>query len=111
MAELSAGQVALLQKTGDGVVDNKGAERLNYLRGSATDEGVFRKRPTNKLGDIVNSAPHYVGEPSDNYGDAAYRAFRTANQNRTRMIYVGANDGMVHGFDAVTGMEKLGYVL
>lgn len=109
-AELSAAQIALLQKNGDGVLDNNGAKRLNYLRGSAADEGLFRKRPTSKLGDIVNSAPHYVGEPADNYGDQAYRDFRTANQSRTRMIYVGANDGMLHGFDAVTGMEKLAYV-
>jgi type IV pilus assembly protein PilY1 len=41
---------------------------------------------------------------------AAYRDFRTANQSRARMIYVGANDGMLHGFDAVTGQEKLAYV-
>lgn len=109
-AELSAAQIALLQKNGDGVLDSNGAKRLGYLRGSDADEGLFRKRPTNKLGDIVNSAPYFVAEPSDNYGDKAYRDFRTARQTRTRMIYVGANDGMLHGFDAVTGMEKLAYV-
>src|SRR3569832_1782567 len=26
------------------------------------------------------------------------------------MVYVGANDGMLHGFDAATGVKKIAYV-
>ena len=26
------------------------------------------------------------------------------------MVYAGANDGMLHGFDAATGVEKLAYI-
>ncbi|HEU4777438.1 MAG TPA: PilC/PilY family type IV pilus protein [Telluria sp.] len=110
VSELSATQIAALQKTGDGTVDNNGAKRVNYLRGSSVDEGTLRKRPTTKLGDIVNSAPYYVGIPEDNYGEVSYREFRTAKKNRTKMIYVGANDGMLHGFDVATGLEKFAYV-
>src|SRR5690606_3855570 len=37
-------------------------------------------------------------------------AFRTANRDRRKMLYVGTNDGMLHGFDALTGNEILAYV-
>ena len=37
-------------------------------------------------------------------------AFAVANTNRAPMIYVGANDGMLHAFNASTGAEKLAYV-
>ena len=79
-----------------------GANRLNFLRGQTGING-FRTRLFN-LGDVVNSAPAYVGEPAFNYPDnleaASYYAFRAAHSSRTPIIYVGANDGMLHGFDA-----------
>ena len=91
-----------------------GSARLDYLRGSAVNEGVagqkWRARPTSKLGDIVNSAPHYIGAPAFNYSDAGYATFRSNRINRGKLIYVGANDGMLHGFDADTGGEKLAFI-
>ncbi len=89
-----------------------GANRLNFLRGQTGING-FRSR-SSALGDIVNSAPSYVGAPAFNYPDnleaASYYAFRSTYSSRTPMIYVGANDGMLHAFDAATGQEKLAYV-
>src|SRR5439155_25588885 len=84
-----------------------GQLRLNYLRGDRTKEqsagGAFRNRDT-PLGDIVDSAPAYVGKPNARYADtmesAPYSAFRTANLARTPMVYVGGNDGMLHAFNA-----------
>ncbi|MHB1075518.1 pilus assembly protein [Thiobacillus sp.] len=80
-----------------------GANRLNFLRGQAGING-FRNRLITELGDVVDSAPAYVGEPAFNYPDnleaASYYAFRAAHASRTPMIYVGANDGMLHAFDA-----------
>lgn len=113
-SELDAVQAGYLNANGSGVADGRGNERLDYLRGAATNEGTaapkFRKRPTSKLGDIVNSAPLYVGIPSSNYNLAGYSAYRSAAAARTKMIYVGANDGMLHGFDAANGREKIAYV-
>lgn len=90
-----------------------GANRLNYLRGQTGISG-FRSRITSVLGDVVNSAPAYVGAPAFNYSDnleaASYYAFRSTYSTRTPMLYIGANDGMMHGFDAATGQEKLAYV-
>jgi type IV pilus assembly protein PilY1 len=112
----SATQLDVAQTTAlkSGGTDAVGSARLDYLRGAATNENPnglkWRSRPTSKLGDIVNSAPHYVGAPNFNYGEAAYGAFRTAQMNRTKMIYVGANDGMLHGFTVAGGVEKLGYI-
>lgn len=111
--ELDPAQMLALSTSGLGVVDGKGSERLNYLRGDATNaDGVkFRKRSAaSGLGDIINSSPHYVAAPSFNYGLPDYAAFRTKWIDRTKMIYVGANDGMLHGFDAATGIEKLAFV-
>lgn len=90
-----------------------GINRLNYLRGQTGLSG-FRPRLISVLGDIVNSAPAYVGTPSFDYPDnlesASYYTFRANNASRTPMIYVGANDGMLHAFDAATGQEKLAFV-
>lgn len=112
-SELDETQVAALNRSAANVADGKGALRLNYLRGLASNEGEapkFRKRPTSKLGDMVNSAPLFVGMPAANYGAPFYRDFRKAQASRPGMIYVGANDGMLHGFDAKTGVERLAYV-
>lgn len=96
------------------------ADVVNYLRGDQSNElsngGTFRNR-TSVLGDIVNSSPHYIGATENRRyerfawsGASAYKAFRQAQSNRTGMVYVGANDGMLHGFDAATGEEKLAYL-
>lgn len=103
-----------LNKNESGVTDSKGAQRVAYLRGSAADEGKsvskFRERNESKLGDIVNSSPVYVGVPEAGWANTTYAQFRTDNLSRSPMIYVGANDGMLHGFEAATGEEKIAYV-
>ncbi len=97
--------------------------RLNYLRGKTVtdpdtnDTITFRSRSV-PLGDIVNSSPVHVGIPALRYPDAApfgetnkrYGKFWNDNKDRTPVVYVGANDGMLHGFDANTGKELLAYV-
>jgi type IV pilus assembly protein PilY1 len=91
-------------------------QRLAYLRGdrgqesSATPPGPFRGRGS-RLGDIVNSKLWYLdGKPASGYGIENYAGFRADNAARPPMLYVGANDGMLHGFDAATGEEKIAYV-
>ncbi|HVL55461.1 MAG TPA: PilC/PilY family type IV pilus protein [Burkholderiaceae bacterium] len=112
--ELDLSQVAALNTNPTTAAnDGRGSARLAYLRGDATHEygGFdFRPRPVSKLGDIVDSAPTYVGTPRYNYSDSSYRAFRSAYRDRIPMIYVGGNDGMLHGFDARTGEERIAYV-
>jgi type IV pilus assembly protein PilY1 len=114
---LSATRQAALQPLADG----RGEARLDYLRGDDTQEqkngGLFRNRVT-KLGDIVSSSPVFVGKPPFAYPDTLesqpYSTFVANNANRQKMVYVGANDGMLHGFDAGTGgsmgQEKLAFI-
>ena len=84
---------------------------LEYLRGNPTNEGVslgqFRVRgvgPSGSedfLGDIVDSQAVYVGAPNFPYLDAndpGYSAFVAGKSARSPLIYVGANDGMLHAF-------------
>lgn len=112
--EMSLAQVAELNKNALGVFDGMGSERVQYLRGSAANEGTgatnFRRRNVSKLGDIVNSSPVYVRGPRRNLADPSYQAFKTAYAGRTEMIYVGSNDGMLHGFNASNGEEVMAYV-
>ncbi len=96
--------------------DGEGAARLNWLRGDDTHEGAgnnYRIR-SSKLGDLVHSAPFFVGPPNFTYPDALeaapYSTFRTTHASRQSVVYVGANDGMLHGFNAETGTEVLAYV-
>jgi len=96
---------------------------LNYLRGDQSNEisnnGEFRNR-NYLLGDIINSNPALVAAPiqryPDNWGSGAdenakpYSTFREDNKSRLPVVYVGANDGMLHAFNANTGAEIFSYV-
>ena len=97
----------------------KGQQRLDYIRGDRGLEGVdpsgyttakpFRQR-FSRQGDIINSDVWYVGAPASNYPLKGYLQFADARKSRTPMIYVGGNDGMLHGFAADDGTEKIAYV-
>lgn len=116
--EIDTTQVTALNTNISSVNDGLGSSRLDYLRGDSSNEGIsttsFRIRPANKLGDIINSTPAYVGKPDAGYPSSLesviYATFRDAKASRTKMLYVGGNDGMLHGFDASSGKEILGYV-
>ena len=114
VTEMSLAQVAALNKNALGVDDAMGSQRVMYVRGSAANEGSgatnFRRRNVSKLGDIVNSSPVYVRGPRRNIADTSYQTFKSTYGGRAEMIYVGANDGMLHGFKASTGDEVMAYV-
>lgn len=77
---------------------------VNYLRGGRANEspaGLKYRRRTELLGDIIDSSPLYVGPPSDKL---------PSHQLRPAMVYVAANDGMLHAFDAATGDERFAYI-
>jgi len=89
---------------------------INFLRGQHGDEDesantnrLFRDRSF-ALGDIVDTSPVFVKKPPFKYTDAGYATFATTNANRTPMVYVGANDGMLHAFNAATGAEAWAYI-
>lgn len=71
---------------------------LNYLRGDRSKEtangGTLRKRNNNTtsvpLGDIVHSSPIYDDD--------------------SKVVYIGANDGMLHAFNTTNGVELFAYI-
>lgn len=110
--------------SGDATVANSGTNLVNYLKGtksyetpvatasngvSATGSGLYRKRE-HLLGDIINGAPVYIAKPPFKYGDAGYADFVTSNTNRQAVVYVAANDGMLHAFSASDGTELWAYI-
>ena len=106
--KLSANQKTLLD------ADGRGEARLNFLRGDRTKEGSTVAQPfrvrLSRQGDIVNSNVWFTGSPVSNFSFKGYQTFARANKARNPMIYVGGNDGMLHGFSALSGDEKLAYV-
>src|SRR5690606_32171881 len=100
---------------------------VSYLRGDQSKEGEvlnvapFRRR-TEILGDIINSSP-VVASKRANYGwtssadlaedarlsYADYVASKSAT-GKKEYVFVGANDGMLHAFDATDGSEVFAYV-
>src|SRR6202000_724261 len=117
-ANLNGAQQAALT-FGDG---NFTSNRLDYLRGNRNNEidpsgaGLFRGRE-GILGGIVDSSPNWVGPPQspytaawrdrllggnmpENSGTQNYVQFNAAQKTRLNVVYVGSNDGFVHGFRA-----------
>jgi type IV pilus assembly protein PilY1 len=97
-----------------GAKDGLGESRVAYLRGDRTKEtsesgGIFRTRDS-VMGDVVNSAPLLVGPPSLAVQGSGYDGFLAARKGRTPAVYIGANDGMLHAFDAGSGAELFAYV-
>lgn len=93
--------------------------RINYLLGDITYESAtgagYRPR-TNILGAIIHSGPAYVTGATGNYrgswpnlgvappetatGAQTYDTFVNNVATREPMVYIGANDGMLHAFHA-----------
>ncbi|MCW0203260.1 MAG: PilC/PilY family type IV pilus protein [Rhodanobacter thiooxydans] len=92
---------------------------INYLRGDSSKEmsaknGIYRTRET-PLGDIVNSQPVYAGQPEANQfvgqvftGSDTFGSYSATT--RQGLIFVAANDGMLHAFNADTGAEVFAYL-
>ncbi|UQV45071.1 hypothetical protein KIV45_25680 [Janthinobacterium lividum] len=94
--------------------DGRGEARLEYLLGQRTHEvgqpGGFLRHRAGSLA----AAPHgnllYVGAPGLGLPGAAYGLHRQALLQRRKMLYLGANDGLLHAFDARTGSEVFAYL-
>lgn len=97
-----------------GIADNAGVQRLGFIKG---EHDSFRKRSNRLLGDIINSSPvvvegaqylHYLANAIEPSGD--YSEFANDVKDRTPLVFVGANDGMLHAFNAETGVEAFAFV-
>jgi hypothetical protein len=84
-------------------VNNDNAGLIDFVRGANRHW---------KMGDVNHSTPVVVGPPSEDpaYMGAGYAAFQLAYAARPKVFYIGANDGMLHCFDAATGEELWGFI-
>ncbi len=101
------------------------------FRDRIINNATFPNPTRYKLGDLINSSPIYVSTPpatlpnrdpfganNERYSDfkdgvsSASSAFTSGQNatNRTPMIYIGGNDGMLHAFRADTGEEIWAYI-
>lgn len=105
-------------------------EWLKYIAGNRQKEGQFITpgtfRPRRSvLGDIVNPNPTPVGPPNAYYDQmssdllantslrteaTAYAQFKTRYAHRMNIVYIGSNDGFLHGFRAGS-MDSNGNVI
>jgi type IV pilus assembly protein PilY1 len=93
------------------VVADSGTNMVNFLRGQSQHEvTIFRDRQF-ALGDTVNATPLYVGAPRLDFG-GTYTDWKNSStiSSRTPTLYVGANDGMLHAFNANSGAEMWAYI-
>lgn len=112
-ANLTSTQQAQLNRSVAGVVDNLGQARVGFLRG---ENSTFRTRAS-LIGDIINSSPalvsggDYLASRADALeGTTQYAAYAAAQASRPGAVYVGANDGMLHAFNASTGAELFAFI-
>lgn len=117
---LALSQMQGLQATDPKITDaNKVTKLVDYLLGNKTYEDtsansvssnkLFRERQA-ILGDISQSRPAYFKTSNAGYLDSGYKTFKDAHSNRKAAVYVGANDGMLHAFDAVDGKELWAFI-
>jgi len=67
---------------------------IHFIRGDRNTEvqngGAYRNRSSGVLGDIINSSPFYLKE--------------------SNTVFVSSNAGMLHAFNAKTGVERFAYI-
>ena len=100
-----------------GTSDTLAEQRISYLRGDRAGEGTTFRPRSGLLGDFYSSSPAAVSKarylPSvanriEN--NTAYTTFARDAQLRSPRLYVGGNDGMLHGFNATSGVEEFAFI-
>jgi type IV pilus assembly protein PilY1 len=91
---------------------------IEYIQGQRSNEeqngGTLRDRD-GIIGDIANSRPRFSGPRNEGWGrlDPSYLNYIAEGgpkNTRTPLVLVGANDGMLHAFDADNGDEEFAYI-
>lgn len=105
-AELSSPSTNPSLQTLMGLNDSEKHDVLQFVLGDRGDPSGW------KLYHIDHSTPTFVGAPQGDpyYLGNDYETFQSNNANRTPVVYVGANDGMLHAFEAATGEEMWAFV-
>ena len=126
-ANLAGLKALIWENSGKSPTDAEGTDLINFIRGvDAYDENADGSKTDKrwKLGDIYHSRLALVGKPSAKTTDKSsqsnseayyrhqnnYNTFKSSYKTRKEVVYVGANDGMLHAFDSGTGEELWGFI-
>ena len=134
IANLANLKTALWENSGGQTpTDLQGADLINFVRGiDAYDENADNDKTEKrwKLGDVYHSRLVVVGAPKSKITTTAtksnteayyryqngYSNFKTGSScggncgMRQEVVYVGANDGMLHAFNSETGEEMWAFI-
>lgn len=94
------------------------SDQVDFIRGDTSKATSTFRRRASLIGDLVNSSPVVVDTAlydsitadSLNGTTGTYAAFQNTQLSRRGQVYVGANDGMLHAFDTLTGVEKFAFI-
>lgn len=98
-----------------------GTNVINWLKGANVAGMRAHSAKFGLMGDVLNSDPAFFSYQNFGYtklptsgpnsGASTYQQYvDDGKNNRTPMIFVGANDGMLHAFNANTGAETMAFV-
>ena len=96
---------------------NNGQNLVNFLRGQTQNEGSVYRDRLHTLGDTVNATPAFMRAPRFAFADAVtpdYGTFKStinalnSGNGRTATLFIAANDGMLHAFNATVGEPASG---
>jgi len=92
-----------------GLTEDQASKFIRWALGSDEwDEATGSERY--KLGDIYHSGLVEIGPPRGSNPHGDYRTFKETHASREKLVYVQANDGMLHAFEAETGEEKWAFI-
>ncbi len=88
---------------------------ISYISGQAISGMRVRDRnadnKVDRLGDIVYAKPVEVGPKNGNYNLLDdYNDYVASRNSQPHLLLVGANDGMLHAFNSITGEELWAYI-
>nr|GFC84435.1 hypothetical protein [Tanacetum cinerariifolium] len=94
------------------------SDQVDFIKGDTSKATSSFRRRASLIGDLVNSSPVvvdtalYDASVADTLDgkSGTYAGFQAAQSNRRGQVYVGANDGMLHAFDTLTGVEKFAFI-
>jgi hypothetical protein len=130
---------ALSENSGTNPIEAETIKLINFVRGLDSYDENANQNTTEKrwkLGDIYNSRLIVVGKPDARISDKkskavnknteayyrdqnGYKYFKDGSscgagvgscRTRKEVVYVGANDGMLHAFDSITGDELWAFI-
>jgi type IV pilus assembly protein PilY1 len=105
-----------LLRNGTSITEAQAERVVRFIRGDRSVEGangIRNRDATNIMGPVVSASPWLQDRPSARFLDSenpGYSTFVTNNRTRTKILWVGAGDGMLHAFNAATGAPVMSYV-